>query len=256
MDIKYLAGLFDGEGSVTIYLHNGKYILTTQIVNSHKGVIIQSNKLLNGSITHDKGKGTSTSTWRLRLSLTDSKNFFNSVIPYLIVKKEQCQIGLDFLTNRENGFTYREMIREARNDFVTESNTLSLEYIAGFLDAEGSITITKRIRKDRPSPLYAIDIRIVNNHIGVLKSIQKKYGGFIHIRKEDKGNQLYDLIMNNQHGKDLLNDIYPYLIIKKEEAELALKFPLSESRQPLTKEQIKQKDEIRNKIISLHGSKY
>jgi hypothetical protein len=93
-----------------------------------------------------------------------------------------------------------------------------LNYIAGFFDGEGCIFI-KAIKNKCIPPLKTIGVTITNNNPAVLKFIQKKFGGNI-ILKRNSAWQLY----SHPKIEYFLRAVIPYLKIKKEQAEVALKF--------------------------------
>ncbi len=95
---------------------------------------------------------------------------------------------------------------------------LSKEYIAGFLDGEGCIRI-HIIRKKNSKDQYALNVGFTQNNIGVLELIQNTYGGRIY---KDKNAHKLELVCSK--ADILLRDIFPYLIVKKEEARIALEY--------------------------------
>jgi len=99
----YIAGLFDGEGSITILrlksnekcrrvssIHN----LNIRIANTNKEVLEMVKELFGG------GLHISNRTHRICYSWTASGNiawnFLKHIIPFLRIKKQQAQLGIDF----------------------------------------------------------------------------------------------------------------------------------------------------------------
>lgn len=96
----------------------------------------------------------------------------------------------------------------------------SLAYIAGFLDGEGCIMI----RKYR-SKYNEVCVQITNSNLEVLEHIavllegsrlynQKRYG-----RKE-----IWRVVLTNKWAVHNLELLFPYLIVKKEVAKLAIDY--------------------------------
>ncbi len=103
----YLAGLFDGEGSVSVARtkpnnknrdRTYRYTLEVTLTNTHQKTIEMFSKLFNGSYSrirhHDKVG------WKdahcIRWSSLKAKSFLEELLPYLIIKKEQAKLAIEF----------------------------------------------------------------------------------------------------------------------------------------------------------------
>jgi len=60
---------------------------------------------------------------------------------------------------------------------------VSLEYIAGFFDGEGFISIQKASHKSHSGSRYWLTASFCNTHKGVLEEIQKVIGGNVIFHK-------------------------------------------------------------------------
>jgi hypothetical protein len=102
-----------------------------------------------------------------------------------------------------------------------------LAYIAGFIDGEGCLHISKRKPgRNRKTMSYAIKILISNTKISILKWIQSLFEGSLHKlphRELNRANA-YQLQFNVKDSYKLLSLIYPYLKLKKTQADILLKF--------------------------------
>jgi hypothetical protein len=101
---------------------------------------------------------------------------------------------------------------------------LSKEYIAGFFDGEGHVSITYT---KRPSGMDAkLCVKLTNTHLPVLETIQSMYGGSITATKKSAEHylQCYVLGFSVEQSKTFLTDLLPFLVIKHSQAKLALKF--------------------------------
>jgi hypothetical protein len=95
-------------------------------------------------------------------------------------------------------------------------------YVAGIIDGEGTVTLTRRHKNETPSP----NVSIANTNIEMLKWIREKIGcGIIVKRSKRKTNHStsYVLTLSDYNALTLLADIKNFLIIKKPHAELILK---------------------------------
>lgn len=104
---------------------------------------------------------------------------------------------------------------------------LSNQYIAGLFDGEGSICITKRTQPTyRLGYGFTLDVAICMRDLNILKNLQERYGGSL-IKKKwvkyQKSNAYYWRLSNNK-ALSFLKEIGPLLIIKGEQASVAVSF--------------------------------
>lgn len=108
----YLAGLFDGEGSINIFKQTSRkdmkapaYFLEISIGNTHRGVLQWILEHFGGRLTHNAEQYTERNqrTWRWRASSNEAYEILIVILPYLIVKKDQAQVAIEF---RERQVTF------------------------------------------------------------------------------------------------------------------------------------------------------
>lgn len=100
----YLAGIFDGEGSVTLrnsYSRKGKtstYSLSVTVVCGCHGEAIAKINSLVGTKTLEKinDKGNKRPAWRVRLHSKQALRFLEGVRPFLLMKVEQTDLAIEF----------------------------------------------------------------------------------------------------------------------------------------------------------------
>jgi len=104
-EIAYIAGLFDGEGSIYITKGKKQYFLTVSITNTDLYVLeFIKNLLYIGKISKSPDKNMKHhKVYRLRLYSNDAKNFLEIVLPYLRVKTEQAKLAIEFQSKMKNG---------------------------------------------------------------------------------------------------------------------------------------------------------
>jgi hypothetical protein len=148
-------------------------------------------------------------------------------------------------------------------------------WLAGFVDGEGSITISKQIRKNRPSPAYRALIEVANTNKAPLEFIMKEYGGKIYHAHEKrrrkngkKWSDAFTWYCPISVSERLLTDIFPYLRVKSKQAEIVLEFIRhikTLNREPirdkfgriagskhLTKEELDYRESLYSKVRSLN----
>lgn len=91
---------------------------------------------------------------------------------------------------------------------------LTLEYIAGFLDCDGSIVIVEGRRKNRRTEYYA-KINFYSQNLGVLYEIQEVVGGAI---TPPNTSMVHTLQLSPRASIAASEMLYPYLRIKRGQA--------------------------------------
>lgn len=130
------------------------------------------------------------------------------------------------------------------------------QYIAGFFDGEGSVSIatnhTKTSRKN-----YYLKVQIANTFKDLLDQIKDNYGGYIwEVKKKTSHHkQSYVWVVVSRQAERFLTDILPHLLIKKPQALLGLEFQkrLTTGGGKLKKEEKDFRINTRNSMIELNG---
>lgn len=103
-------------------------------------------------------------------------------------------------------------------------NKLTAAYLAGLIDGEAWIGLYKRKRKE--TNWYGYELTIANTDKGIIDWLKESFGGYIRI-VEPKGNrkrQYWWILYNRKQVVRVLKKVKPYLKIKKEQAEILMKF--------------------------------
>lgn len=100
--------------------------------------------------------------------------------------------------------------------------SLSKEYLAGFIDGEGSLMIQKWKDWRYPNPHYKPRISIANTDRAVLEDIQQLYGGILADQppRNARWSFAYQLIWTDGKVERVLRSVKPYLRIKREQARV------------------------------------
>ena len=95
---------------------------------------------------------------------------------------------------------------------------ITKEWLAGFIDGEGCFNISRTRTTIFPRLLIA------NTNLEILEAIKEKYGGDISSRKLKDNWKTFNLYRASwKIFKNILNDVLPYLNIKKDVAILCSK---------------------------------
>jgi len=112
--LAYIAGFFDGEGSVVILSRlqerskNPTYSLIVSIANT----VLKPLRMLHsvyGGVMHKAGKVVprQKQVYHWRLNGKRAADFLTDIRHFLIIKKRQALIGIDFQNRKENVKVYR-----------------------------------------------------------------------------------------------------------------------------------------------------
>lgn len=100
-----------------------------------------------------------------------------------------------------------------------------IPYVAGLLDGEGCITISKTPLYRNHLANYKLEVIIVNNCFEPLELCQKQFRGSLYARKQLLNRHthfVWRLVADSAYK--FLKIVSPYLIIKKEQAKLGMEF--------------------------------
>lgn len=101
-----------------------------------------------------------------------------------------------------------------------------LSYFAGIIDGEGCICISKYQQPKRKNPSYRLSIRIGNTDLRMLNFLYTEFGGSI----KDKQTKVkgmatcYEWVVSDTKAEFLLRLVKDYVVCKKDEVLLALRF--------------------------------
>jgi hypothetical protein len=102
---------------------------------------------------------------------------------------------------------------------------VSAEYLAGFVDGEGSLSLSRIPRGQ--SHEYCLRVSIANTDTSILQAIHKDWGGTIHSMgrpRRPKWKPGFGLIWTNAAAAHLLGRIEPHLRTKSHRARVLLEF--------------------------------
>lgn len=239
LDINYVAGFYDGEGCIFI---NDGYMLVSSIVSTDFSILNRLTEVFGGTLYKKiRYKEIHKQKWEWFLSGKDLISFLTKIEPYVINKKEQIKLGLEY--NRiKRGIRGKDLclseiqIREKfKNDIcklkhieISENElnefekidiskyNISNSYIAGFFDAEGYVGIDKNN--------YILRVGISNTDYLILYMLNKFFGGGLRYlkKKKDIHRNIWQWYIVGNPALEFLKIIEKYLILKKEQVKLAI----------------------------------
>lgn len=222
----YVSGFFDGDGSICITQGLSLQVMFSQCV---KSVLLKLQNIFGGTIytrnmDHDTNRRDQHS---LRICGKDCEKIFKYLLKGSIMKLDQIKIGIKMLNMIDmNGLEdekikLREQMRDLNKEYKKthnkEYNRINWEYIAGLFDAEGCLYLKAVTRQDKSVNYKFVYIKITQKNDYKLLDAIKVFTG--HGNTSDKTSWIVNRI---DFAKYDLNKILPYLIVKKEQAELCI----------------------------------
>lgn len=199
--IEYLAGFFDGEGSISLHEIRSKVRIRVGQVGEEPlnlyakvfGGMVRFQQITKGRLPY------------FNYDTNDSVRcgkILSSLYPYLLVKQEKAQIAL----------------RRLGLSVPTSSNTVSTEYLAGFFDAEGSVIAY--IRAGRSNSVRPV-IRVRQNNPYPLLMFKEMYGGHIlESKRTQAGNRTFEWVLKQSGTLLFCKDMISQVIVKREQLKL------------------------------------
>ena len=97
-------------------------------------------------------------------------------------------------------------------------------YVAGLFDGEGYVRIFKKVRKNHTG--YYIAVGLGMTYYPIIKALHEEYGGSYsenrHDLRNSKNRIQFTWHVHNKIGANFLHRIRPYVVVKKDELEIAL----------------------------------
>ncbi len=106
-------------------------------------------------------------------------------------------------------------------------NKENILYLAGILDGEGCISIELQAanKSCRKVDYYIPRLSVINTSYPLIEWLINNFGGKHHIRKkEDNCRLIYVWNIFGQHMEDVIRAVEPFLIVKKQAANIILEY--------------------------------
>jgi hypothetical protein len=132
--------------------------------------------------------------------------------------------------------------------------------LAAFIDGEGSIRVNIQCVKNTGTkarfPIYALNVNVCNTDVRLMVWLSGLFGGTVETKKNGGGRRrtLYVWRVLAAEHKRIIEGCMPYLVLKREQADLALSLLalVDKKRRPRTPEKIQLQDGISRKLNHLN----
>jgi len=249
----YTAGYLDGDGCFSLGKFQSenrtRYRAQIIIISTDKKVLEFFKQTYGGLVTTQK-KARENYKEIYRYSTQGEKAHFicKGTIPFLIEKRKQAELFCEFAetSNRNKKqllIDQSSQIKDIGNlvckedveivNSITQSRDIKITdyaYLAGFIDAECSLGISRYKPKDgkHPNYTYKILLQCNNTRLPCFKWLKEKFGGFICFvdkkRFDIRCNQQLTWRLGSKTLSLLLPHILPFLKHKKPVCEELIKF--------------------------------
>jgi hypothetical protein len=265
--LAYLAGFFDGEGTVGIYkesynTNSGKktcFCLQVKCYNTNIEILNLFKHLFGGTVSKNS-YGTKI-CYQWGIAANDALKFLKTIEKYLIIKKNQALLGIEFQENdktKEEVSVIYNRLKELKKisycgDYDFNNYGPIYQYLAGLVDAEGSIFIVSNKPKDRKFIRHQTWIKISNSVLPFGQFLIKNFKGSIEENSHSKNRTkpCYSWRVNGKQCLVFLDKIIEHLRVKKEQAEWIYSF-WNDSPKRLNDKEIERRTILTEHISSLN----
>ena len=137
--LAYVAGLFDGEGSIVIGCSLGRtnrknpcYFLQVGITNTDRELIDWLHRTFGGHVSdnsHSPSRSKQRPCWAWRVTSRQAHGFLKKILPYLRTKKTQANIAIEFqehMTAFASNKALSANLLDIREDYRNKLRSLTL----------------------------------------------------------------------------------------------------------------------------------
>ena len=177
IDLSYVAGFFDGDGS--IYINKG--CLMVRFTQCVLNILLKLQQKYGGSIYKSKRyKENQRIQYDLIIVGEDCLKILNDMSKYSIIKYHRINYGIEYLKylNKKNDEIKNEIVNNItksnnykNDDLLIIKERLNWKYISGLFDAEGCITMHyKALNENKFYPKFSLSQKYTPNLLNEIKS--------------------------------------------------------------------------------------
>ena len=243
----YIGGIIDGEGSISGRENNGHNSFDCIILSSTNLEFVHRIRSILGDyntyirINRHKNNPNWKQEYKLNLSQKSDNllPFLEEIKEYTVLKKPRIELLQQIVMNidRKKNMKKLKLLNQRGYNpdnielLITKKSEYTPAYCAGIMDGEGYFCITKRnYRKNsfhcKISPLTSTSGQLVNY---IKKALPYDLRVDRRIRSPMR-KPVYETYISSSYFIDYINDIYPFLILKKSHSQAFKQFRLGENK--------------------------
>jgi len=236
--LAYAAGYIDGDGCFYIgKIKTSPFFQDTfSIISTHFDNIEWFNDHFEGTIQVKKSRQKNRFPSYHFVFNKEGYKFLPRICPHLIEKSQECTVFLNFRSSffkesRDSLVKAMKILKEESNiiqnslkeeiesvRYTCIPSKMDFAYLAGFIDAECSLDISKTMQKRGKNPTYRAQLQCNNTKSPFFFWASKKFGGQFHFLDKSHlpncRNQMLWRISNLQLDP-ILQGVHPFLVHKK-----------------------------------------
>lgn len=270
--LAYAAGYIDGDGCFFLgEIKTSPFVQDTfSVISTHFDNIEWFQDHFEGTIQVKKSRQKNRIPSYHFVFDKEGYKFLPRIKPFLIEKKEECEVFLNFrnpafkdsrkslikamkILKEESNivrFSLKDHLESIRNTSIPTD--MDYAYLAGFIDAECSLDISKTLQKRAKLFSYRVQLQCNNTKSPFFFWAAKKFGGQFHFLDKSHlpncRNQMLWRIANLQIDP-ILKGVYPFLVHKKPICKELIKL-----REKVHSRDFSGREEIYQKVRHLHHS--
>ena len=270
--LAYAAGYIDGDGCFFLgEIKTSPFVQDTfSVISTHFDNIEWFQDHFEGTIQVKKSRQKNRIPSYHFVFTKEGYKFLPRIKPFLIEKKEECEVFLNFrnpafkdsrkslikamkILKEESNivrFSLKDHLESIRNTSIPTD--MDYAYLAGFIDAECSLDISKTLQKRAKLFSYRVQLQCNNTKSPFFFWAARKFGGQFHFLDKSHlpncRNQMLWRIANLQIDP-ILKGVYPFLVHKKPICEELIKL-----REKVHSRDFSGREEIYQKVRHLHQS--
>ena len=137
VELGYLAGMIDGEGCINYYKSKSKsskigytFVARLFITNTNLECLLYLQRLFGfGALRERTKQARRKKSWNLDFAPRETRVILEAVQPYLIIKKQQAQLMIEFLKScvwgRKRGFVLSQSVIDCRHKLFNTMKDLN-----------------------------------------------------------------------------------------------------------------------------------
>ncbi len=114
--------------------------------------------------------------------------------------------------------------REELDRKIASVSAIDWARLAAFIDSEGTIYVNSRTTKSSGSVQHCLSLSVPNVSMALMGWLRSTFGGSIALRDQRTGRPCYGWRVNGSRVAELLTHCLPYLVLRGEQALIALQF--------------------------------
>jgi len=128
----YLAGIIDGEGSISIEIQGAAecrktdyYAIRLLVINTDTRLLEWLKENFGGSINKRKAYENRRQCYNWALFSYDAANLLAKCLPFMIIKKQRAQVLIQFMQTKKDTWNVSDEVQKKRRELYAEMKLLN-----------------------------------------------------------------------------------------------------------------------------------